>query len=201
MRFPCVCRAGCPSEELGEDDPIGWFELEEEWDEADVKLRQCRVAQVSHAELRLLHVAAPRSGSGSGSGSGAGSGSGPGPGPGPACGTARMRRGRDHRSLGSRDGRHHPGTQGAVTIQGKCASLGLRPVGQVSQERGCAAEHWKPVMAPLPAARLGHGGQDSRGGGWEGAPWPEGMSAMPPWLGGQSLLSGPRFSQPSCQPQ
>ncbi|XP_044939088.1 zinc finger ZZ-type and EF-hand domain-containing protein 1 isoform X1 [Mustela putorius furo] len=38
-------RAGCPSEELGEDDPIGWFELEEEWDEADVKLRQCRVAQ------------------------------------------------------------------------------------------------------------------------------------------------------------
>ncbi|KAJ8783813.1 hypothetical protein J1605_008856 [Eschrichtius robustus] len=36
---------GCPSDNLGEDDPIGWFELEEEWDEADVKLQQCRVAK------------------------------------------------------------------------------------------------------------------------------------------------------------
>ncbi|XP_033279065.2 zinc finger ZZ-type and EF-hand domain-containing protein 1 isoform X1 [Orcinus orca] len=38
-------RIGCPSDNLGEDDPIGWFELEEEWDEADVKLQQCRVAK------------------------------------------------------------------------------------------------------------------------------------------------------------
>uniref|UniRef100_A0A8C0XJX8 Zinc finger ZZ-type and EF-hand domain-containing protein 1 n=1 Tax=Castor canadensis TaxID=51338 RepID=A0A8C0XJX8_CASCN len=39
------CRTGCSSDVLGEDDPIGWFELEEEWDEADVKLQQCRVAK------------------------------------------------------------------------------------------------------------------------------------------------------------
>ncbi|EHB05788.1 Zinc finger ZZ-type and EF-hand domain-containing protein 1 [Heterocephalus glaber] len=38
-------RIGCSSDDLGEHDPIGWFELEEEWDEADVKLQQCRVAK------------------------------------------------------------------------------------------------------------------------------------------------------------
>ncbi|KAF3813425.1 hypothetical protein GH733_018578 [Mirounga leonina] len=38
-------RVGCSSDDLGEDDPVGWFELEEEWDEADVKLQRCRVAQ------------------------------------------------------------------------------------------------------------------------------------------------------------
>ncbi|XP_062031240.1 zinc finger ZZ-type and EF-hand domain-containing protein 1 isoform X1 [Lepus europaeus] len=38
-------RIGCSSADLGEDDPVGWFELEEEWDEADVKLQQCRVAK------------------------------------------------------------------------------------------------------------------------------------------------------------
>ncbi|XP_078294074.1 zinc finger ZZ-type and EF-hand domain-containing protein 1 isoform X2 [Panthera onca] len=38
-------RAGCSPGDLGEEDPVGWFELEEEWDEADVKLQQCRVAQ------------------------------------------------------------------------------------------------------------------------------------------------------------
>ncbi|XP_075417283.1 zinc finger ZZ-type and EF-hand domain-containing protein 1 isoform X2 [Tenrec ecaudatus] len=38
-------RIGCSSEDLGEDDPVGWFELEEEWDEADVKLQQCRIAK------------------------------------------------------------------------------------------------------------------------------------------------------------
>lgn len=38
-------RIGCSPDDLGEDDPIGWFELEEEWDEADVKLQQCRVAK------------------------------------------------------------------------------------------------------------------------------------------------------------
>ncbi|XP_006899819.1 PREDICTED: zinc finger ZZ-type and EF-hand domain-containing protein 1 [Elephantulus edwardii] len=38
-------RIGSSSDDLGEDDPIGWFELEEEWDEADVKLQQCRVAK------------------------------------------------------------------------------------------------------------------------------------------------------------
>uniref|UniRef100_A0A8D2C9C5 Zinc finger ZZ-type and EF-hand domain containing 1 n=1 Tax=Sus scrofa TaxID=9823 RepID=A0A8D2C9C5_PIG len=38
-------RVGCSPDDLGEDDPVGWFELEEEWDEADVKLQQCRVAK------------------------------------------------------------------------------------------------------------------------------------------------------------
>ncbi|KAK2110625.1 Zinc finger ZZ-type and EF-hand domain-containing protein 1 [Saguinus oedipus] len=46
-RFMCsqITRICCSSDDLGEDDPIGWFELEEEWDEADVKLQQCRVAK------------------------------------------------------------------------------------------------------------------------------------------------------------
>uniref|UniRef100_A0A452QCF9 Zinc finger ZZ-type and EF-hand domain containing 1 n=1 Tax=Ursus americanus TaxID=9643 RepID=A0A452QCF9_URSAM len=38
-------RVGCSADGLGEDDPVGWFELEEEWDEADVKLQRCRVAK------------------------------------------------------------------------------------------------------------------------------------------------------------
>ncbi|XP_067393967.1 zinc finger ZZ-type and EF-hand domain-containing protein 1 isoform X2 [Emydura macquarii macquarii] len=32
-------------DELGEDDPVGWFEVEEEWDEVDVKMQQCRISQ------------------------------------------------------------------------------------------------------------------------------------------------------------
>ncbi|XP_028937724.1 zinc finger ZZ-type and EF-hand domain-containing protein 1 isoform X1 [Ornithorhynchus anatinus] len=31
--------------ELGEDEPVGWFELEEEWDEVDAKMQQCRIAK------------------------------------------------------------------------------------------------------------------------------------------------------------
>ncbi|XP_055983422.1 zinc finger ZZ-type and EF-hand domain-containing protein 1 [Sorex fumeus] len=38
-------RIGCSPDDLEENDPIGWFELEEEWDEADVKLQQCRIAK------------------------------------------------------------------------------------------------------------------------------------------------------------
>uniref|UniRef100_A0A803Y0W4 Zinc finger ZZ-type and EF-hand domain containing 1 n=1 Tax=Meleagris gallopavo TaxID=9103 RepID=A0A803Y0W4_MELGA len=38
-------RSSCSSDELGDDDPIGWFEVEEEWDEVDVRMQQCRVAQ------------------------------------------------------------------------------------------------------------------------------------------------------------
>lgn len=49
--MPCVYRIGCSPDDLGEDDPIGWFELEEEWDEAEIKLQQCRVARVSIIEL------------------------------------------------------------------------------------------------------------------------------------------------------
>lgn len=50
--YLCVYRVGCSPDDLGEDDPVGWFELEEEWDEADVKLQQCRVAKVSSSESR-----------------------------------------------------------------------------------------------------------------------------------------------------
>ncbi|XP_042685889.1 zinc finger ZZ-type and EF-hand domain-containing protein 1 isoform X1 [Centrocercus urophasianus] len=38
-------RSSCSFNELGDDDPIGWFEVEEEWDEVDVRMQQCRVAQ------------------------------------------------------------------------------------------------------------------------------------------------------------
>ena len=54
ITFVFIRRIGCSSDDLGEDDPIGWFELEEEWDEADVKLQQCRVAKVSSSQV-VLH--------------------------------------------------------------------------------------------------------------------------------------------------
>ncbi|XP_027737886.1 zinc finger ZZ-type and EF-hand domain-containing protein 1 [Empidonax traillii] len=38
-------RSSSSCDELGDDDPIGWFEVEEEWDEVDVKMQQCRVSQ------------------------------------------------------------------------------------------------------------------------------------------------------------
>ncbi|XP_061868119.1 zinc finger ZZ-type and EF-hand domain-containing protein 1 isoform X3 [Colius striatus] len=38
-------RSNCSSDDLGDDDPIGWFEVEEEWDEVDVKMQQCRISQ------------------------------------------------------------------------------------------------------------------------------------------------------------
>lgn len=46
-------RSSCSSDELGDDDPIGWFEVEEEWDEVDVRMQQCRVAQVRNHENPL----------------------------------------------------------------------------------------------------------------------------------------------------
>ncbi|XP_044849894.1 zinc finger ZZ-type and EF-hand domain-containing protein 1 isoform X1 [Mauremys mutica] len=38
-------RSDCSCDELGEDDPVGWFEVEEEWDEVEVKMQQCRISQ------------------------------------------------------------------------------------------------------------------------------------------------------------
>uniref|UniRef100_A0A8C3ST43 Zinc finger ZZ-type and EF-hand domain containing 1 n=1 Tax=Chelydra serpentina TaxID=8475 RepID=A0A8C3ST43_CHESE len=38
-------RSNCSCDELGEDDPVGWFEVEEEWDEVDIKMQQCRISQ------------------------------------------------------------------------------------------------------------------------------------------------------------
>ncbi|XP_058020399.1 zinc finger ZZ-type and EF-hand domain-containing protein 1 [Ahaetulla prasina] len=32
-------------DELGEEDPVGWFEMEEEWDEVEVKMQQCRISK------------------------------------------------------------------------------------------------------------------------------------------------------------
>lgn len=31
-----------------EDEPIGWFELENDWNDAEIKLQQCRVAKVHY---------------------------------------------------------------------------------------------------------------------------------------------------------
>ncbi|OXB78873.1 UNVERIFIED_CONTAM: hypothetical protein H355_011278 [Colinus virginianus] len=45
-------RSSCSSE-LGDGDPIGWFEVDEEWDEVDVRMQQCRVAQVQQKECGL----------------------------------------------------------------------------------------------------------------------------------------------------
>ncbi|XP_068939360.1 zinc finger ZZ-type and EF-hand domain-containing protein 1 isoform X2 [Petaurus breviceps papuanus] len=38
-------RVGSSFADLGEDEPAGWFEAEDDWDEVDVKMRQCRVAK------------------------------------------------------------------------------------------------------------------------------------------------------------
>lgn len=46
MLHSFIHRSSCSCDDLGDDDPIGWFEVEEEWDEVDVKMQQCRVAQV-----------------------------------------------------------------------------------------------------------------------------------------------------------
>lgn len=36
VRIPSQC----------EDEPIGWFELEDDWNDVEIKLQQCRVAKV-----------------------------------------------------------------------------------------------------------------------------------------------------------
>uniref|UniRef100_A0A8B9J2G1 Zinc finger ZZ-type and EF-hand domain containing 1 n=1 Tax=Amazona collaria TaxID=241587 RepID=A0A8B9J2G1_9PSIT len=38
-------RSRCSCDDLGDDDPIGWFEVEEEWDEVDVKMQECRISK------------------------------------------------------------------------------------------------------------------------------------------------------------
>ncbi|XP_063002745.1 zinc finger ZZ-type and EF-hand domain-containing protein 1 isoform X1 [Elgaria multicarinata webbii] len=38
-------RSGTPRDDLGEEDPVGWFEMEEEWDEVEVKMQQCRISR------------------------------------------------------------------------------------------------------------------------------------------------------------
>ncbi|XP_033924712.1 zinc finger ZZ-type and EF-hand domain-containing protein 1 [Melopsittacus undulatus] len=38
-------RSSCSRDDLGDDDPIGWFEVEEEWDEVDVQMQECRISQ------------------------------------------------------------------------------------------------------------------------------------------------------------
>uniref|UniRef100_A0A8D0GHU4 Zinc finger ZZ-type and EF-hand domain containing 1 n=1 Tax=Sphenodon punctatus TaxID=8508 RepID=A0A8D0GHU4_SPHPU len=43
--FRQFCKNSSPSDELGEDDPVGWFEVEEEWDEVDAKVQQYRISK------------------------------------------------------------------------------------------------------------------------------------------------------------
>ncbi|XP_030041854.1 zinc finger ZZ-type and EF-hand domain-containing protein 1 isoform X2 [Microcaecilia unicolor] len=38
-------RSNSQGADLGEDDPVGWFELEDEWDEVDVRMKQCRTTK------------------------------------------------------------------------------------------------------------------------------------------------------------
>lgn len=38
-----------------EDEPIGWFELEDDWNDVEIKLQQCRVAKVHTASTFLLY--------------------------------------------------------------------------------------------------------------------------------------------------
>ncbi|XP_075051075.1 zinc finger ZZ-type and EF-hand domain-containing protein 1 isoform X2 [Mixophyes fleayi] len=38
-------RANTPCTEAGECDPVAWFELEEEWDEVDIIMQQCKIAK------------------------------------------------------------------------------------------------------------------------------------------------------------
>ncbi|XP_077167465.1 zinc finger ZZ-type and EF-hand domain-containing protein 1 isoform X1 [Paroedura picta] len=38
-------RSSTPCDELGEEDPVGWFEMEDEWDEVEVKMQQCRISK------------------------------------------------------------------------------------------------------------------------------------------------------------
>ncbi|XP_072475032.1 zinc finger ZZ-type and EF-hand domain-containing protein 1 isoform X2 [Notamacropus eugenii] len=45
LRHFLKSRVGSSSADLGEDEPAGWFEAEEDWDEVDVKMNQCRVAK------------------------------------------------------------------------------------------------------------------------------------------------------------
>lgn len=44
---PCchlTCSVKIPAQ--AEDEPIGWFELENDWNDVEIKLQQCRVAKV-----------------------------------------------------------------------------------------------------------------------------------------------------------
>ncbi|XP_013928811.1 PREDICTED: zinc finger ZZ-type and EF-hand domain-containing protein 1-like [Thamnophis sirtalis] len=38
-------RSSTACDELGEEDPVGWFEMEEEWDEVEIKMQQCRISK------------------------------------------------------------------------------------------------------------------------------------------------------------
>lgn len=42
-----ICSAKIPAQ--SEDEPIGWFELESEWNDTEIQLQQCRVAKVNPA--------------------------------------------------------------------------------------------------------------------------------------------------------
>lgn len=41
-----VCRANRCGTDIDESDPVAWFELEEEWDEVDIRMQQCKTAKV-----------------------------------------------------------------------------------------------------------------------------------------------------------
>ena len=47
--WPCSMRIPAQAE----DEPIGWFELEEDWNDVEIKLQQCRIAKVRAYPLRF----------------------------------------------------------------------------------------------------------------------------------------------------
>lgn len=53
-RCHLTCSARTPAQ--SEDDPIGWFELENDWNDVEIKLQQCRIAKVRLNFKRRHHL-------------------------------------------------------------------------------------------------------------------------------------------------
>ena len=52
------CSVKLPAQ--SEDQPIGWFELEEDWNDVEIKLQQCRIAKVrTRAHTHALLIPPP----------------------------------------------------------------------------------------------------------------------------------------------
>lgn len=50
--LPCSLRIPLQAE----DEPIGWFELEDDWNDVEIKLQTCRVAKVLNTLSRSLSL-------------------------------------------------------------------------------------------------------------------------------------------------
>lgn len=43
----CLLSCSVRTSAQSEDEPIGWFELEDDWNDVQIKLHQCRIAKVA----------------------------------------------------------------------------------------------------------------------------------------------------------